>query len=143
MAGTNDAPVLNSCHESQVLVEGEAPESDEDDMGEDAAEQLDQNVMQRSVNCKNRYPDLLHKRLRDKNQMLHRNMRDIIRMPYVNAITSIKSLKDRMHVPVKTIENVSSNLRKLSSDVKCLTVCMRHLSEVAAVFPIEKSLKSD
>lgn len=114
---------------ADVLVDGEAPESEEEE-GEEALPE--QETVSRSHVTVSRYGDVLHRKLRDKNQLLRRQLKAISLKPFASAIHSVSCLNEQMLVSGRMIEDVASKLKKVSSDMKCLTVCLDHLSEVGA-----------
>lgn len=136
-----DRPLVPHDH---VLVDGEAPESDEE-VGEEAAPQSapqspspssGSGVQQTSGQ---RQPDLLHRKLRDRNLQLLRQLKAISIRPYTTAANSVSSLNEQMLLSGKMIEDVSLKLKKLSSDMRCLTVCLHHLSEIGQPVPAASS----
>lgn len=114
---------------SHVLVDGEAPESDEE-LAEEAEPQSPESGSGAPATSVSRYPDLLHRKLRDKNLLLLRQLTTISTKPYTCAASSINSLNEQMLLSGKMIEDVAFKLKKLSSDMRCLTVVLDHLSEI-------------
>lgn len=117
---------------SHVLVDGEAPESDEESVQEcePQSSPVAGNGVRSPVAATSRYPDLLHRKLRDKNLLLLRQLKAISLKPYTTAASSVNSLNEQMLLSGKMIEDVSFKLNKLSSDIMCLTVGLDHLSDV-------------
>ena len=121
---------------AQVLVDGEASEESEEEelASQEAREEGSASPVagQQPSSTRQSPPDLLHRKLREKNLLLLRQLQAISMKPYTSAITSVNSLTDQMLVSRRVMEDVSLKLKKVTSDMRNLGVCLDHLSDVAA-----------
>lgn len=123
---------------TEVLVDGEAPESDEDE----ALEALPVAEKEVQSQTADRQQDVLHRKLREKNQLLRRQLKAISLKPYTSAVHAISTLNQQMLVSGRLIEDADVKLKKMSADMKCLSVCMNHLSEVGATAAMSACIPS-
>jgi len=129
-AVTDPDLLTSSMTQSVVVVAGEAPESDDE---LDEAEALkdnphasddsplrefhvgDDNPDKEDTSLK--YNTLLHKRLRDKNEQLKKELSDLACQPYNSATKEIGSLTKKLVQSQKLVQGVSTTLRKVSRDL--------------------------
>lgn len=123
---------------TEVLVDGEAPESDEEEAEEALPVQRD-GVQPETGN---RALDILHRKLHQKNQLLRRQLKAISLKPYTSAAHDVSTLNQQMLVSGLMIEDAGIKLKKMSADMKCLSVCMDHLSEVGTTAAMSAGMRS-
>lgn len=123
---------------SGVIVKGEAPESDEDEVPDenfdDSQEILgktDSKPGSPVAPVVSNYQSLLNRKLREKNEILQRELVELASNPYKEATREIEGLTQKLGKSQKTIQDVSVCLRKVSNDMACLRNILKELNQKA------------
>lgn len=118
-----------------IVVSGEASESDEeicsgptndsytseernyeDLMQQSSIENIDKIEISR-LDERLRYNTLLHRKLRERNQSLHKNLVEIACQPYQSASKEIGSISQQLVKSQLLVQDVSSTLRRLTNEL--------------------------
>ncbi|RWS04656.1 biogenesis of lysosome-related organelles complex 1 subunit 3-like protein [Dinothrombium tinctorium] len=142
-ANASDSDEEINTSNAAVVVLGEAPESDEEIEERTADEEIDLNDDRNHLSpptptpetntasadgyrrgvtqdyCDNalKYDTLLHKKLREKNELLKQELLNIACLPYNNATKEINSITQQLVKSQKLVQNVSSSLRRVSKEL--------------------------
>ncbi|XP_074603197.1 uncharacterized protein LOC141856697 [Brevipalpus obovatus] len=112
---------------SPSVVLGEAPESDEDELylNDDAPETppspspdyTSEDFERRRTADSSRGDSLLHRKLKEKNELFREEIVKMACQPYVNATKEIDCLTNQLIKSQKMVVNVSCSLRKIARDL--------------------------
>lgn len=131
-----------------VVVLGEAPESDEDDFM-DAVDTTARDLGHLHVTFEDppsptieligdngiRYNTILHRKLRDKNELLRKELISVACNPYNDATREIKSITGNLMRSQKMVQGVSSTLRRVSRDLLMLEDSLNQLKAAKSRLP--------
>jgi hypothetical protein len=137
-----------------VVYIGEAPESDEEDFEVNfnsifpesppspSLDTGDEVKLKRSSKVNPKYDTLLHRKLREKNEKLKEELINIACQPYLNGSREIQSLTHQLIRSQKTVQEISSNLRKLSKDIINLEATIDSLQSNCQTLPFSSAHSS-
>jgi len=133
----NEDQMTRSC--SAIITPGEASESDEDEeednQNDDHFVESEEFVSEKqtndsmnqssesrisedsSVGDSIKYNTLLHKKLREKNEQLKRELAELACGPYNSATKEVGSITKQLIHSQKMVQNVSATLRKVSNEL--------------------------
>ncbi|CAG2106851.1 unnamed protein product [Medioppia subpectinata] len=70
-----------------------------------------------SIGDSNKYNSLLHKKLREKNEQLKRELSELASGPYIMATKEVGTITKQLIHSQKMVQNVSASLRKVSKEL--------------------------
>ncbi|CAN7979283.1 unnamed protein product [Ixodes persulcatus] len=122
MARLADRPACPGSQQATV-VSGEASESDEDETtcSSTTASELASSEVATDGPCEPRAADpsqhqsLLHRKLRERNASLRRNLTDVARQPYQNAARELSGVTQGLIRSQELVQEVSSTLRRVTN----------------------------
>ena len=118
-----------------VIVAGEVPESDEDELFEDATDKtpptptlsMSPKRISGQRTGTNEYQSLLHRRLRERNERLHKELVSLTRIPYRESIRMVEESSTCASKSRRILADSSDQLKRLRDDVYLLRVAFDRL----------------
>ncbi|CAN7992343.1 unnamed protein product [Ixodes hexagonus] len=106
-----------------TVVSGEASESDEDESTYSSttttASELtcSEAASERRASDSSQHHTLLHRKLRERNASLRRNLSDMARQPYQNAARELSGVTQALIRSQQLVQEVSSTLRRVTNEL--------------------------